>query len=114
MSVERRNPLLQQPFIKGTTKVASYAVTGQDLGTAFRNTTAAGAVTFTLPAAVPGLDYRFLVTTAQTITVTPQATDTIRGKAIGASASNAVVGNLLKLVCIQPLFWEPEINIGSW
>jgi hypothetical protein len=99
-------------------KTSSYAIEGQDSRSGFTNLNAPGNITLTLPKAVVGgvaLQYKFLVSAAHTITVTPKvATDTIRGKAPGASAANAVVGSFLSLICLQNGFWEPEINIGAW
>jgi len=99
-------------------KTSSYAIQGQDSRSGFYNLNAPTNIILTLPRAVVGgvaLQYKFLVSTAHTITVTPKiATDTIRGKAAGASATNATPGSFLSLICVQPGFWEPEINNGSW
>jgi hypothetical protein len=109
---------LKQAYWRSVAKTSSYAITGQDTQSSFTNQHAAGNTTLTLPKAVAGnstLQYQFLVTDGHTITVTPKiATDTIRGKAAGASATNNGIGSFLWLVCIQTGFWEPIINIGAW
>lgn len=108
---------LKGPYWLPIKKIASYAITGQDTLGAFHNSGATGAIVLTLPKALATntLEFKVLVATAQTITVTPKiATDTIRGHAAGASVSNAVVGSFIKLSCIQDGFWEIEINVGAW
>lgn len=108
-------PHLKNPYWKSTQKIANYAITGQDTQSGFQNLNSTGNIILTLPKAFPGLYYKFLVATNHQITVTPKiATDTIRGKAAGASAVNAVVGSFLSLICLVPGFWEPEINNGAW
>lgn len=54
-------------------KTASYSVLVSDNNTIFTNTGAAGAVTFTLPAAAKGLRYRFFGTANQNLLVTGAA-----------------------------------------
>jgi hypothetical protein len=108
-------PLLKNPYWKSTQKIANYAITGQDSQSGFHNLNATVNIVLTLPKAFPGLYYKFLVAAAHQITVTPKiATDTIRGKAAGASAVNSTIGSFLSLICLVPGFWEPEINIGPW
>jgi hypothetical protein len=108
-------PHLKGPYWKSIQKISNYAITGQDIQSGFHNLNSSANITFTLPKAAPGLYYKFLVAVNHQITVTPRiATDTIRGKAAGASAVNAAVGSFLSLICLVPGFWEPEINIGAW
>jgi hypothetical protein len=108
-------PHLKGPYWKSIQKVSNYAITGQDIQSGFHNLNSSANITLMLPKAAPGLYYKFLVAVNHQITVTPKiATDTIRGKAAGASAVNAAVGSFLSLICLVPGFWEPEINIGGW
>lgn len=57
------------PFRRYQTKTAAYQVTTADNGTQFDNTGAAGSVTFTLPAIVPGLMFGFRVVAGQNLVV---------------------------------------------
>jgi hypothetical protein len=108
-------PKLKTPYWKSTQKIANYAITGQDSQSGFQNLHATANITLTLPKAFPGLYFKFLVAVNHQITVTPKiTTDTIRGKAAGASAVNSTIGSFLSLICLVPGFWEPEINIGGW
>jgi hypothetical protein len=111
-------PQLKLALWRSVQKTSSYAIQGQDSRSGFTNLNATTNIVLTLPKAVVGgsaLQYKFLVSAAHTITVTPKiATDTIRGKAAGASAANATPGSFLSLICLQNGFWEPEINNGSW
>lgn len=97
-------------------KTSNYTIVGQDSRRGFTNKNAPGNIVLTLPAAKAdnSLHYKFLVVAAHTITVTPKSTDTIRGKALGASAAAGTAGNFLSLICLTDGFWEPEINIGGW
>lgn len=116
-------PLINKHTWRAIAKTRSYSVQGQDTLGVFHNLNATGNITLSLPKAGnststavggPGLEYEFLVSAAHTITVTPVSTDTIRGKATGASASNATVGNYLKLKCVIPGYWEVLLNNGAW
>jgi hypothetical protein len=93
---------------------ASASLTGTDSGICATNLNASGAITFTLPQALAGREYRFFVATAQTLTVTPQSVDKIRGKAVGASYAASVVGYYMKITCIVAGAWEIEFNIGGF
>lgn len=98
---------LKQWQVVSKIKTSAYSISALESSTAYCNTGATGAVVLSLPKAVPGLGpYYFLVTAAFALTVTPKSTDTIRGLALGASLSSAVVGTLYKLLCITPNFWE--------
>lgn len=114
MAQQRHQIQLKQWQIVPRAKSASFAILGLDSGVAFTNDSATGAITGTLPKAAPGLEYRFFVSSAHTFTVAPQSIDTIRGHAINTPISNGSVGSLLRLVCIIPLFWEVELNIGPF
>jgi hypothetical protein len=108
-------PHLKSPYWRSIQKVANYAITGQDIQSGFHNLNGTSNIVLTLPKAFPGLYYKFLVAVNHQITVTPKiGTDTIRGKAAGASAVNSTIGSFLSLICLVPGFWEQEINIGAW
>jgi hypothetical protein len=110
----RYNTNLKQWQIVAKAESANFAIAGTDSGTAFTNLGATGAITGTLPLAAPGLEYRFFVAAAQTLTVAPRSVDAIRGKAAGASYAANTVGFYMKLSCIVLLHWEIEFNIGPF
>jgi hypothetical protein len=110
MSVEHRNPLLQQYQATAKVQTTSVTLTGNDSGKSFTNTSAPGPITVTLPKAKPGLAFVFLGDSANALVVQPLAADTIRGSAAGVSTSVAT-GVYLGLLCIKPGYWE--ITNGS-
>lgn len=100
-------------------KTANYTVTAADNGTTFTNAGAAGAVTFALPAATPGMWYRFVVKAAQELRIDPNGTETISlptgvqqaaGKYIGADA----VGERISIECVAAGVWETSEAVGTW
>jgi hypothetical protein len=100
-----------------TAKTANYTVKAADTGTVFSNKAAAGSVTFTLPAPVPGLWLTFLKSAAQNILL--QATG---GAAVGGSAANKVYKNVtngdagagsVTLVC-GGTNWHVIGSFGTW
>jgi hypothetical protein len=93
---------------------ANFSLTGNDSRQASTNLGSAGAITGTLPKAIPGREYRFFVAVAHTLTVAPRSADSIRGKGAGASYAYGTIGGLLSLVCIVQGTWEIEINIGPF
>lgn len=114
---------LKSPYWHPVTKTKAYTLQGNDIKFAVNNNGASGNIVITLPkagntnfigAGGPGLEFMFLVAANHLMTVTPNAGDTIRGKAMNASATNSSVGSLLWLVCIVPGFWEPVTNNGGW
>lgn len=81
----------------------------------FTNEGASGSVTLTLPTAAIGMLVRVLVVASQTITVTPQSTDTIMiisdGDAGDEIAANTA-GNFVWLLCGEANKWYPIANSG--
>lgn len=98
------------------TTTASPAAT--DAGTVFTNEADADGATITLPTAAAGLNFIAYVQTAQTLTITASAGDTIRiasnvTAAAGSITSN-VVGSSVTLVAINATEWVATASIGSW
>lgn len=106
MANQHNFPLLGQVFLGTKILSASIALTGTDSGKAFVNTQASGAITVSLPKAVPGLRFVFVETVAQNMTIQPTSIDTIRGSSLGAPTALAGIGQKLLLTCVTPLFWE--------
>lgn len=106
--------------IEFTPKTANYTVLGNDSGSGFTNAGAAGAITFALPAAVPGLRYVFSVEAAQELRIDPNGTETISlpsngvpgaaGKYLTANA----IGETVELVCAVAGSWRVLGFTGTW
>lgn len=102
------------------TKTANYTVTANDNGTFFSTAGAAGAVTFALPAATPGLHYFFRVGAAQELRIDPNGSETISlpstgvpgaaGKYLTADAA----GEAVHLVCVVAGTWTAMGAHGTW
>jgi hypothetical protein len=101
-----------------SSKTASYTVLTTDLGTAFTNNGAAGAVIFTLPAAAIGLYYRFTCFVAQTLEVLCVGSDKIAvGTTNSAAAGNAQVATpfaSLSIRCDVTGQWVATSSTGTW
>jgi len=101
------------------TKTGDYTVTTSDYGYVFTNNSAASIVTFSLPVAAAGLNYRFTrnnVTYA--IRVVPNGTDVIRNAGTagggGKYLSLNTQGTCVELVCTVAGAWEvSSINGGT-
>lgn len=101
-------------------KTASYTVVaGNDNGKIFTNEGAAGAITFSLPAATVGQMYTFVVKATQELRIDPNGTETISlltgvqqaaGKYIGADAN----GEYIDIVCVKAGEWNAIGGVGTW
>jgi len=102
------------------TKTADYTVTTADNGTRFTNTGASGAITFAMPAAVPGLRYSFRVGVAQQLRIDPNGTETISLPSTGVpSAAGAyivadAIGETVVIECIASGSWSVMGYTGTW
>ncbi len=102
------------------TKTADYTVTAGDNGRTFSTAGATGTVTFAMPAAVPGLKYRFRVGAAQALRIDPDGTETISlpstgvpgaaGKYLTADAA----GESVDLECVVAGTWTVFGYTGTW
>ena len=99
---------------------ANDTLTENENGTGHTNTGASGAVTLTLPAAVPGLHYYFGVGAAQELRIDPDGTETISlpstgvpgaaGKYLTANAA----GETVHLACLVAGNWAVLGFTGTW
>lgn len=102
------------------TKTSAYTVTTGDSGKTFSTAGASGAVTFSMPAAVPGLRYRFRVGAAQELRIDPNGTETISlpstgvpgaaGKYLTADAA----GETVAIECVVAGTWAVFGYTGTW
>ena len=106
MANNHNQTLINQPFIGNKILSASLTLTGMDSGKAFVNTSATGTTTISLPKAIPGLTYQFLVQAAFTMNIQPKAVDSIRGSGAGVLLALSGVGSTLTLECMTPGIWE--------
>ena len=114
MAGSRNDPQYAQYQITTRAKGTSYSLLESDSRKMFTNTAATGSVTYTLPRAKGnGVEYYFLCSVAQTITVAPQATDVIRGQSAGASISLSTVGQTYKLISSVLGYWE-ILEVGGY
>lgn len=89
-----------------------------DHGRTVSNKGAGGSIAVTLPAAVAGLRFRFVVVAAQTIEVTAGAGDVIQvagsTSSSGGTASNGTAGSVLELLAIDADTWVAIATVGTW
>lgn len=101
-------------------KTANYTILTTENGTGFSTVGAAGTVTFSLPAATVGLNYRFRVGAAQELRIDPNGTEKISlpstgvpgagGKYLSADAD----GETVHLVCTKAGEWSVFGYTGTW
>lgn len=110
------------PAVTGATvtKTADYTVTTADNGKTFSTAGASGTVVFAMPAAVPGLRYRFYVGAAQELRIDPNGTETAGlpstgvQQAAGAYLTANAAGETLDLQCVVAGTWSPFGYSGTW
>lgn len=110
------------PAVTGATvtKTADYTVTTADNGKTFSTAGASGTVVFSMPAAVPGLRYRFYVGAAQELRIDPNGTETAGlpstgvQQAAGAYLTANAAGETLDLQCVVAGTWSPFGYSGTW
>lgn len=100
-------------------KTAAYTVTIHDQGRTFTNEGATSIVVFTLPTAVAGQRYRFVVTDADGIRITAGAGDTIRRTtsvtAAAGSIESTAIGSVVELLAVDATQWIAlDGGIGTW
>ena len=101
-----------------TAKTSNYSVVTADKGTYFTNVGAGAEVDFTLPTAVAGLRYTFIVEAAQTLKIIAGASTTIRiAGSVSASAgniTNATIGGTITLIATSATTWVALAPSGTW
>lgn len=116
--------------IVDTTRAESPAVGGHDAdgatltvldsGALISNLGATGAATWVLPAALPGLEFRFAVKVAQQLRIDPAGTETIElpsTAAQGAAGKYLVadaIGEFIHLRCLVAGTWSVASYAGTW
>lgn len=100
-------------------KTASpYTVLTTDTNTAFTNSGASGEVNFNLPTAAAGLNYKFIVMTAQNLRVTATGAATISLNNTTSAANGNVVNNTpfgtIELLATSSSKWVVLNNEGTW
>jgi len=100
-------------------KAVAYAINAfNDQGRVFTNEGAAAIVVFTLPTAVSGQSYTFIVQDADLLRVVAAAGDTIRlGSSVSAAAGNVestAIGDVVELIAINATEWIARSVIGTW
>lgn len=103
-----------------TAKTANYTVTVAENGQCFTTDGASGAVTFSLPPAVVGLNYMFRVGAAQELRIDPDGTEKVSlpstgvpgaaGKYLTADAN----GETVRLYCTKAGEWSVFGHTGTW
>lgn len=93
-------------------------ISAAESGTTFTNEGATGRDDFTLPDAVAGLTYRFVVQDSDGIRVIAATGDTIRVGALVSGAAgridNATIGSVVELVAINATEWYATATVGTW
>lgn len=101
-------------------KTAAYTITAGENGTGFTNAGASGAVTLTLPPAVPGLNYYFRVSVAQELRIDPSGSETISLPSTGVPGAAGkyltadAIGETVRLVCAVAGSWSVFGHTGTW
>lgn len=93
------------------------AIQDYEAGATFRNS--GGAVEFDLPAAVPGLEFNFVVGHASNLTIDPNGTETLTGTngVAGTGGQTLVadaVGEKVTLRCVEAGKWIVTASTGTW
>lgn len=84
------------------------------------NKGAAGTIVLTLPAAIAGMRFTFVVKAVQELRVDPNGTEIVAVAATGAESaagkyiSADAVGELITLVCAETGKWSVENAVGTW
>ena len=101
-----------------TAKTSSYPLTAGDSGGVFSNTGAAGSITFTLPAAVAGLNYRITDAAAQQIVIDAPASAAITVNGVAGAADggidSAVAGSWCHIVATSATNWTVIASSDNW
>jgi len=113
------NVQLQPASVQSIAKTANYSLTIKDSGQIFNNIGAAGAVTFTLPAAKRGLVYTIWKFANQNIVIARSGSDTIfnLGAGVGATSLTSAANELgahVTLRCVTSAGWLVERMRGTW
>jgi len=89
-------------------KTATYSVLAADTGKRFSNTGATEAIEFDLPADAENLEYEFVKTTDEAVTIDPNGTDTIQGLGAGVALTLTNVGDAVKVSWLSSGVWRAQ------
>lgn len=99
-------------------KIVDYNILPTDNGVYFHNFGASSAVYFTLPAADPGLNYHFMVETAQTVKVIAGGSSTIPIGTVTSVVSGFISSDrprsTIHIFAVTPTEWVAIASTGSW
>ncbi len=102
-------------------KTAAYTVVAEsDQGKCFNTVGAAGAITFSLPAATVGQRYKFLVGAVQELRIDPNGTETIALPSSGVQGAAGkyltadAVGEGVEIECCIAGQWQVWAFTGTW
>ena len=99
---------------------ADATLTAAESGTCYETTGATGAVTVTLPAATPGLEFEFQVAEAQELRLDPDGTETISLPSTGVAGAAGkyltanAAGESIHIKCFVAGTWAVLGNTGTW
>ncbi len=106
-------------FLQSITNDAEpHAITAAESGTVLTNAGSDGADAWTLPTAVAGYEYIFVVMAAQNMQITPAAGDSIIGSGTDVGAGDTysanAVGETLHLIAVDGTNWIIISETGTW
>lgn len=103
---------------RSSIKTTSYAVLAADSGLHFNTIGAAGAVTFSLPAAVVDMAYGFMVGAAQNVIIDATGTEVIHAAGLASSAggnfSSSTQYSFIGIECHETGHWVVTSQVGPW
>jgi hypothetical protein len=109
---------VSNPFVLVST--AGATLTAEQSGGIVSNKGATGAVSFPLPAALPGMNFTAIVEAAYALRLDPNGTETIALPSSGVQGAAGkyleadAVGEKVKLVCLTAGTWSVEHYSGTW
>lgn len=93
-------------------------ITASDSGKSYTDEGSSAQIEFTLPTAVSGLEFTFLIQSANGIKVIAASGDTIRiagtESAVAGNIAAATIGNVVKLKAINDTEWLSVSTQGTW
>lgn len=103
---------------KVSARTSATSPAASDSRTLYTNEGTSSQVGFTLPGAVAGLEYTFVVQDADGIQITAASGDTIRvGASVstsGGTATSSTIGDSLQIVALNTTEWFATSVVGSW
>ncbi|MES2597176.1 MAG: hypothetical protein V4662_17650 [Verrucomicrobiota bacterium] len=103
-------------------RTADYTILATESGKTFTNLGASGTIKITLPAAVVGLHFPFIIRTTATLQIDPNgSSDRLESTALprvaggaGKYISAGVIGARLHLICLETGKWAVWNSEGTW